>query len=31
MRGLSRRGKESGAEGCGVERKDAELRGGMRW
>ena len=23
MRGLGRRGKESGAEGCGVERRDA--------
>ena len=22
MRGLGRRGKESGAEGCGVERRD---------
>ena len=23
MRGLGRRGKESGTEGCGVERRDA--------
>ena len=23
MRGLGRRGKESGAEGCGVERRNA--------
>ena len=32
MRGLGRRGKESAAEGCGVERKDAMLvsgRGGV--
>ena len=32
MRGLGRRGKESGAEGCGFERRDAVLvyeRGGV--
>ena len=32
MRGLGRRGKESGAEGCGVERRDAMVvqgRGGL--
>ena len=32
MRGLGRRGKESGAEGCGVERRDAMVvwgRGGV--
>ena len=31
MKGLGRRGKESGAEGCGVERRDAMVvkgRGG---
>ena len=27
MRGLSRRGKESGAEGCRVERRDAMVGG----
>ena len=25
MRGLGRRGKESGAEGCGVERRDVTV------